>query len=127
MLYCQMQSNPQILTDIFSHSIESSKGDHGGVELAMDVVQVVMAVFSYLYYNNYIAKLASVSVGAVLNAVMQLDSKAQYELFSQLGNMLAAKRQIPGKRIGEACLKITLQVESYPWDSVLTTINRKDQ
>ena len=56
-----------------------------------------MAVFSYLYYNNYIAKLASVSVGAVLNAVMQLDSKAQYELFSQLGNMLAAKRQIPGE------------------------------
>ena len=56
-----------------------------------------MAVFSYLYYNNYIAKLASVSVGAVLNAVMQLDSKSQYELFSQLGNMLAAKRQIPGK------------------------------
>lgn len=60
-------------------------------------MQVVMAVFSYLYYNNYIAKLASVSVGAVLNAVMQLDSKAQYELFSQLGNMLAAKRQIPGE------------------------------
>lgn len=67
---------------------------HGGMTDRMDC-QVVMAVFSYLYYNNYIAKLASVSVGAVLNAVMQLDSKAQYELFSQLGNMLAAKRQIP--------------------------------
>lgn len=67
---------------------------HGGMTDRMDC-QVVMAVFSYLYYNNYIARLANVSVSAVLNTVMQLDSKGQYELFSQLGNMLAAKRQIP--------------------------------
>jgi hypothetical protein len=60
-------------------------------------VQVVMAVFSYLYYNNYVAKLATVSLGTVLNSITQMDSKAQFELFNQLGSMLAAKRQIPGK------------------------------
>jgi len=60
------------------------------------VVQVVMAVFSYLYYNNYIAKLATVSLGTVLNSIAQMDTKSQFELFSQLGTMLAAKRQISG-------------------------------
>ena len=74
-----------------------------------------MAVFSYLYYNNYIAKLASVSVGAVLNAVMQLDSKSQYELFSQLGNMLAAKRQIPGDTTCYVCfLKSDISISAEP-------------
>ncbi len=63
-----------------------------------------MAVFSYLYYNNYIAKLATVSLGTVLNSVMQMDSKAQYELFTQLGSMLAAKRQIPGSPSPHATL-----------------------
>lgn len=67
---------------------------HGGMTDRMDC-QVVMAVFSYLYYNNYIAKLENVSVGAVLNSVMQLDTKSQIELFSQLGGMLAAQHQIP--------------------------------
>ena len=56
-----------------------------------------MAVFSYLYYNNYIAKLATISVGGVMGEVMRLDSQAQLELFQQLGNILAARAQIPGK------------------------------
>ena len=61
------------------------------------LVQVVMAVFSYLYYNNYIAKLDTISVGGVMGEVMRLDSQAQLELFQQLGNILAARAQIPGK------------------------------
>lgn len=73
---------------------------HGGMTDRMDC-QVVMAVFSYLYYNNYVAKLATVSLGTVLNSITQMDSKAQFELFNQLGSMLAAKRQIPEGLIRE--------------------------
>ena len=60
-----------------------------------------MAVFSYLYYNNILAKMDTMSVGAVMNAVMQLDGKSQFELFSQLGNVLAAQHQIPEGMVHE--------------------------
>lgn len=56
-----------------------------------------MAVFSYVYYNNLIARASAISVEVVLDSVLRMDSKAQLELFSQLGGMLAAQQQIPGK------------------------------
>ena len=73
-----------------------------------------MAVFSYLYYNNFIAKLATVSLGTVLNTVVQMDSRAQIELFSQLGSMLAAKRQIPGTHASILCPGCTDVEEREP-------------
>ena len=48
-----------------------------------------MAVLSYLYYNNYAAPVNTLSVGAVMSTVLQLDRKQQLLLFQKLGNLLA--------------------------------------
>ncbi|KAK9823657.1 hypothetical protein WJX72_004460 [[Myrmecia] bisecta] len=70
---------------------------HGGMTDRMDC-QVVMAVFAYMYYNNYVAT-NSASVGSVLTKVMQLDPRQQLELFSKLGNMLAGEELLDQKLI----------------------------
>jgi hypothetical protein len=59
-----------------------------------EAVQVVMAVFSYVYFNNYVAKVEGMTIGAVMNAVLQLDDKAQQELYAKLGNMLHANASL---------------------------------
>ena len=64
-------------------------------------LQVVMAVFAYLYYNNYVAR-ELLAVGAVLNDAMQLDSYQQLELFSKLANVLAGADLIPSSMSNEA-------------------------
>ena len=56
-----------------------------------------MAVLSYLYYNNYAAPVSSLSVGAVLSTVLQLDRKQQLQLFQQLSNLLAERDVVPGR------------------------------
>ena len=53
-----------------------------------------MAVFSYVYFNNYVAKVEGMTVGAVMSAVLQLDDKAQQELYAKLGNMLHANTSL---------------------------------
>ena len=63
------------------------------------MLQVIMAVFSYLYYNNYIAKFDSISVESVMSSVMLLDPHARLELFNQLGSVLAAQQQIPSSML----------------------------
>lgn len=53
-------------------------------------MQVVMAVFAYQYYNSYAASMDTLSVGAVMSAVLQLDTRQQLVLFQRLGNLLAS-------------------------------------
>ena len=52
--------------------------------------QVVMAVFSYLYFNSYVAAEVGVTVGGVLSAAMQLGKREQLELWGLMANLLAA-------------------------------------
>ena len=54
-----------------------------------------MAVFAYQYYNSYAATVDSMSVGAVMSAVLQLDTRQQLALFQKLGNLLAAINGVP--------------------------------
>ena len=53
-----------------------------------------MAVFAYLYYNNYVDKQAA-SVAFVLSKVLLLDATQQLELFSKLANMLVGEDYLP--------------------------------
>lgn len=57
--------------------------------------QVVMAVLAYQYYNSYAASVDTLSVGAVMSAVLQLDARQQLVLFQRLGNLLAASDMVP--------------------------------
>jgi phosphatidate cytidylyltransferase len=59
-----------------------------------------MAMFSYLYFNSYVAREVGVTVGAVLSAAMQLDRAEQLELWGLLANMLAADQIVPGQLLG---------------------------
>lgn len=77
-------------------------------------MQVVMAVLSYLYYNNYAAPVSSLSVGAVMSTVLQLDRKQQLLLFQKLGNLLAESDVVP-ERIAE-------QVQGLPTGAALPNL-----
>jgi Cytidylyltransferase family len=49
-------------------------------------MQVVMAVFAYLYFNNVVAR-QTVTVGYMLQKSLQLDGDHMLELFTKLGAM----------------------------------------
>ncbi|KAK9852860.1 hypothetical protein WJX84_005122, partial [Apatococcus fuscideae] len=66
---------------------------HGGMTDRMDC-QVVMAVFSYIYVKNWVAR-PSLSLGAMLAAVLQLDQTSKLELFSSLARSLAKDKALP--------------------------------
>ncbi|EIE23739.1 phosphatidate cytidylyltransferase [Coccomyxa subellipsoidea C-169] len=72
---------------------------HGGMTDRMDC-QVVMAMFSYLYFNSYVAREIGVTVGSVLSSAMQLDPDEQLELWGLLANMLAVDELVPGQLLG---------------------------
>lgn len=48
------------------------------------MLQVVMAVFAYLYFNNVVAR-QTVTVGYMLQKSLQLDGDHMLELFTKLG------------------------------------------
>ena len=54
-----------------------------------------MATFSYLYFNNYVARESSLAVGGVLASMLQLGPDQQLELFSKLANILAGDELLP--------------------------------
>lgn len=66
---------------------------HGGMTDRMDC-QIVMATFSYLYFNNYVAR-ETLAVGGVLTSMLQLGPDEQLELFSKLANILAGDELLP--------------------------------
>ncbi|CAK0783153.1 hypothetical protein CVIRNUC_006352 [Coccomyxa viridis] len=72
---------------------------HGGMTDRMDC-QVVMAMFSYLYYNSYVGAEVGVSVGSVLSSAVQLGRKEQLELWGLLANLLAADDVVPQQLLG---------------------------
>ena len=53
-----------------------------------------MAVFSYIYVKNWVAR-PSLSLGAMLAAVLQLDQTSKLELFSSLARSLAKDKALP--------------------------------
>ena len=68
------------------------------VSLAVSCVhlQIVMATFSYLYFNSYVAR-GTMAVGGVLTSVLQLGPEQQLELFGKLANILAGEELLPEK------------------------------
>lgn len=69
---------------------------HGRVQACVSTVccwgrgvQVVMAVFAYLYFNNVVAR-QTVTVGYMLQKALQLDGVHMLELFTKLGAPLEA-------------------------------------
>ena len=59
-------------------------------------LQIVMATFSYLYFNSYVAR-GTMAVGGVLTSVLQLGPEQQLELFGKLANILAGEELLPDK------------------------------
>ena len=59
--------------------------------------QVVMAVLSYLYYNNYAAPTTTVSIGSVMTLALQLDRKQQLALLQKLVNLLVEADAVPAQ------------------------------
>ncbi|KAL6776365.1 PCT1 [Auxenochlorella protothecoides x Auxenochlorella symbiontica] len=71
---------------------------HGGMTDRMDC-QVVMAVFSYVYFTSYVAPTGP-SVGSVLSAAVRLTPLEQLDLFSRMANVLVGAKVLPSA-IGE--------------------------
>lgn len=65
---------------------------HGGVTDRFDC-QVVMAVFAYIYYNNYVAP-SSASVGTVMSAALKLTPLQQLEVLERLSNVLQSQQML---------------------------------
>ena len=63
-------------------------------------MQIVMATFSYLYFNNYVAR-ETLAVGGVLTSMLQLGPKQQLELFTKLANILAGDELLPEELVND--------------------------
>ncbi len=63
-------------------------------------MQVVMAVFSYIYVKNWVAR-PSLSLTAMLAAMLQMDQKSKMELFASLAKSLAGEKALPEKLLRE--------------------------
>jgi phosphatidate cytidylyltransferase len=59
------------------------------------LLQILMAMFSYLYYWNFVSK-PELSLGQVLAVVFKLDALQQSQLLGKLANMLASQDLLPG-------------------------------
>ena len=59
-----------------------------------------MATFSYLYFNNYVAR-ETLAVGGVLTSMLQLGPDQQLELFSKLANILAGDELLPEEFVND--------------------------
>jgi phosphatidate cytidylyltransferase len=66
---------------------------HGGIMDRFDC-QVLMAIFSYLYYWNYI-HVEQPSISNILSEALKLPNVQQLELFVRLGNLLVGEGVIP--------------------------------
>eukprot|EP00877_Chromochloris_zofingiensis_P000099 jgi/Chrzof1/1008/Cz01g36190.t1_CDS[v5.2] len=66
---------------------------HGGVTDRFDC-QMIMAMFAYLYYWNFVAK-PELTVGHVLEVALRLNNAQQLELFGKLGNLLIGEGLLP--------------------------------
>jgi phosphatidate cytidylyltransferase len=77
---------------------------HGGVTDRFDC-QVVMAIFCYVYYNNYVSP-ATTSVSAVMSAALKLPPLQQLELLERLSNVLVGHEMLPAK-LGSAIAQHT--------------------
>ncbi len=59
------------------------------------LLQMIMAMFAYLYYWNFVAREQQLTVGHVLDDAQQLNDAQQLELFGKLGNMLIGEGLLP--------------------------------
>ncbi|GMH45165.1 hypothetical protein BSKO_13122 [Bryopsis sp. KO-2023] len=66
---------------------------HGGMTDRMDC-QMLMAVFSYLYFFTFVQK-TRMDVGSILDMAVKLDQNHQLELFGKLGNYLVGEDSLP--------------------------------
>lgn len=71
-----------------------------GVDILELLLQIVMATFSYLYFNSYVAR-GTMAVGGVLTSVLQLGPEQQLELFGKLANILAGEELLPEKFVSD--------------------------
>lgn len=67
---------------------------HGGVTDRFDC-QMIMAVFAYLYYWNYVAAPAA-SLGDALEVALRLEQPELLVLWGRLGNLLLGEGLLPG-------------------------------
>eukprot|EP00775_Hariotina_reticulata_P004661 gene4661-4914_t len=66
---------------------------HGGVTDRFDC-QMIMAMFAYLYYWNFVAQ-PQATVGQALEAALRLDHLQLLELWAKLGNVLLGEGLLP--------------------------------
>lgn len=71
---------------------------HGGVTDRFDC-QMIMAMFAYVYYWNYVAS-TELTVGDALDVALKLDQQQQLELWARLGNVLLVDGLLPGSLEG---------------------------
>ena len=69
-----------------------------------------MATFSYLYFNNYVAR-ETLAVGGVLTSMLQLGPDQQLELFSKLANILAGDELLPEEFVND--ITETIQARAH--------------
>lgn len=72
---------------------------HGGITDRFDC-QVLTAIFSYLYYQNYVFR-DEPSIANVLAEAIRLPNAQQIELFSRLANLMAAQGLLPPSLMAE--------------------------
>lgn len=74
---------------------------HGGVTDRFDC-QMMMAIFGYLYYWNFVST-PDLTVGDVMSNVLSLNDAQQLELFGKLGNLLIGEGLLPQDPAAPGC------------------------
>lgn len=73
-------------------------------------VQVVMAVFAYLYFNSYLAAEAH-DVASLLAAVSDLRPVHQLQLLDKTANLLGAEGLLPDKLLAQINIAVAAQIQ----------------
>lgn len=81
---------------------------HGGVTDRFDC-QMIMAMFAYVYYWNYVAS-TELTVGDALDVALKLDQHHQLELWARLGNVLLVDGLLPANL--EGSIRTALQLSN---------------
>lgn len=83
---------------------------HGGITDRFDC-QVLMAMFSYLYYWNYV-HVSAPSVTDTLETAVRLSNQQQLELFLRLGNLLVGEGLLPDGTMASVSPLVNLNAEA---------------
>jgi hypothetical protein len=75
------------------------------------ILQVVMAVFAYLYYNNYVAAEDAVDLGGMMTRISRLPPHSMLQLLDSTANLVASEGLLPDKLVAQINVAVAAQLQ----------------